>query len=57
MATSPAADMMLSFAPRECGEECCQKYNPSVFQPSIRSIVRLDDLSPAKHAGYEKTIN
>ncbi|KAI3326753.1 hypothetical protein HD806DRAFT_416966 [Xylariaceae sp. AK1471] len=39
------------------GEERSQKYNPSVFQPSVKSIVRLDELAPAKRAGYEKVIN
>jgi hypothetical protein len=39
------------------GEERSQRYNPSVFQPSVKSIVRLDELTPAKRAGYEKIIN
>jgi len=38
------------------GEERSEKYNPSVFQPAVKTIVRLDQMAPVKRAGYEKII-
>ncbi|KAI0479683.1 hypothetical protein F4859DRAFT_444935 [Xylaria cf. heliscus] len=46
------------FSAAEIGtEERASKYDPSVFQPSIKSVVRLDDMVPARRAGYEKILN
>ncbi|KAI0183437.1 hypothetical protein EV127DRAFT_414125 [Xylaria flabelliformis] len=38
-------------------EEQSSKYDPSVFQPSIKSVVRLDEMVPTKRAGYERILN
>ncbi|KAI1165665.1 hypothetical protein F5B18DRAFT_649614 [Nemania serpens] len=62
---SVSADLCLSapatkteFSEAEVGtEERAAKYDPSVFQPSIKSVVRLDDMAPTKRAGYEKMLN
>ncbi|KAI1439186.1 hypothetical protein GGR50DRAFT_690537 [Xylaria sp. CBS 124048] len=62
---SVSADLCLSapatkleFSEAELGgEERSKKYDPSVFQPSVKSIVRLDQMVPTKRAGYEKVIN
>ncbi|GAW24256.1 hypothetical protein ANO14919_138390 [Xylariales sp. No.14919] len=54
--SAPATKMEFSSA--EIGtEERSGKYNPSVFQPSIKSVVRLDEMAPIKRAGYEKILN
>ncbi|KAI0107126.1 hypothetical protein GGR51DRAFT_559460 [Nemania sp. FL0031] len=46
------------FSAAEIGtEEQSAKYNPSVFQPSVKSVVRLDDMAPTKRAGYQKILN
>ncbi|KAI0456885.1 hypothetical protein F5B21DRAFT_115433 [Xylaria acuta] len=46
------------FSAAEIGtEERASKYDPSVFQPSIKSVVRLDEMAPTKRAGYEKILN
>ncbi|KAJ8131773.1 hypothetical protein O1611_g1851 [Lasiodiplodia mahajangana] len=46
------------FSAAEIGtEEQSAKYDPSVFQPSVKSIVRLDDMAPTKRAGYEKILH
>lgn len=46
------------FSAAEIGtEERSSKYDPSVFQPSIKSVVRLDEMAPTKRAGYEKILN
>ncbi|KAI8948335.1 hypothetical protein F4801DRAFT_464998 [Xylaria longipes] len=46
------------FSAAEIGtEERASKYDPSVFQPSIKSVVRLDEMVPTKRAGYEKILN
>ncbi|KAI0400216.1 hypothetical protein F4802DRAFT_504290 [Xylaria palmicola] len=46
------------FSAAEVGtEERASKYNPSTFQPSIKAVVRLDQMAPAKRAGYEKILN
>ncbi|KAI2639975.1 hypothetical protein GGS21DRAFT_389701 [Xylaria nigripes] len=48
----------LEFSEAEIGgDERSRKYDPSVFQPSTKSIVRLDKMAPANRAGYEKIIN
>ncbi|KAI1422956.1 hypothetical protein F5Y12DRAFT_798921 [Xylaria sp. FL1777] len=62
---SISADLCLSapatkteFSAAEIGtEERSAKYDPSVFQPSIKSIVRLDEMVPTKRAGYERILN
>ncbi|KAI1200751.1 hypothetical protein F5X97DRAFT_69869 [Nemania serpens] len=62
---SVSADLCLSapatkteFSEAEVGtEERAAKYDPSIFQPSIKSIVRLDDMAPTQRAGYEKILN
>ncbi|GAP89533.1 hypothetical protein SAMD00023353_3800510 [Rosellinia necatrix] len=62
---SVSADLCLSapatkteFSEAEIGtEERSGKYNPSVFQPSTKSVVRLDEMAPIKRAGYEKILN
>jgi hypothetical protein len=38
------------------GKERSEKYNPSVFQPAVKAVVRLDQMAPIKRAGYEKII-
>ncbi|KAI0972226.1 hypothetical protein F4678DRAFT_429662 [Xylaria arbuscula] len=38
-------------------EERSTKYDPSVFQPSVKSVVRLNKMLPTKRAGYEKILN
>ncbi|KAI1186079.1 hypothetical protein F5B17DRAFT_405386 [Nemania serpens] len=62
---SVSADLCLSapatkteYSEAEVGtEERAAKYDPSVFQPSIKSIVRLDDMAPTQRAGFEKILN
>ncbi|KAI3333267.1 hypothetical protein F4824DRAFT_503302 [Ustulina deusta] len=62
---SISADLCLSapatkteFSAAEIGtEERAAKYDPSVFQPSVKSVVRLDEMAPTKRAGYEKILN
>ncbi|KAJ2984996.1 hypothetical protein NUW58_g5770 [Xylaria curta] len=54
--SAPATKMEFSTA--EVGtEERASKYNPSVFQPSVKSLVRLDKMAPIKRAGYEKILD
>ncbi|KAI1810860.1 hypothetical protein GGS20DRAFT_149875 [Poronia punctata] len=38
------------------GDERAEKYHPSIFQSSVKSVVRLDHMEPVKRAGYEKVI-
>lgn len=46
------------FCEAEIGtEERSAKYNPSIFQPSTKSIVRLSEMAPIQRAGYEKILN
>lgn len=46
------------FCEAEIGtEERSAKYNPSIFQPSVKSVVRLNEMAPTKRAGYEKILN
>ncbi|KAI1748104.1 hypothetical protein F4782DRAFT_388829 [Xylaria castorea] len=46
------------FSAAEIGtEEQSSKYDPSVFQPSFKSIVRLNEMVPTKRAGYERILN
>ncbi|KAI1822023.1 hypothetical protein F4861DRAFT_421982 [Xylaria intraflava] len=48
----------LEFSEAEIGgDERSKKYDPSVFQPAVKSIVRLDKMAPTKRAGYEKIIS
>ncbi|KAF2964756.1 hypothetical protein GQX73_g8831 [Xylaria multiplex] len=54
--SAPATKTEFSTAEIET-EERSAKYNPSIFQPSVRSVVRLDEMAPTKRAGYEKILN
>ncbi|TGJ84046.1 hypothetical protein E0Z10_g4746 [Xylaria hypoxylon] len=62
---SISADLCLSapatkteFSTAETGtEKRSAKYDPSIFQPSIKSVVRLDEMAPIKRAGYQKILN
>ncbi|KAI0538614.1 hypothetical protein GGR58DRAFT_286926 [Xylaria digitata] len=54
--SAPATKMEFSTAEIET-EERSAKYNPSIFQPSVKSVVRLDEMAPIKRAGYEKILN
>ncbi|KAI0543687.1 hypothetical protein F4679DRAFT_590242 [Xylaria curta] len=38
-------------------EEQSSKYNSIVSQPSIKSVVRLNEMVPTKRAGYERILN
>ncbi|KAI1113957.1 hypothetical protein F5Y14DRAFT_198498 [Nemania sp. NC0429] len=61
---SVSADLCLSapatkmeFSEAEVGtEERAAKYDPSIFQPSVKSVVRLDDMAPTQRAGYDKIL-
>ncbi|KAI0429748.1 hypothetical protein F5Y09DRAFT_250675 [Xylaria sp. FL1042] len=62
---SVSADLCISapatkteFSEADMGtEECSAKYHPSVLQPSVKSVVRLDEMVPTKRASYEKILN
>ena len=62
---SISADLCLSapatkteFSTAEIGtEERSAKYDPRIYQPSIKSIVRLDQMTPIKRAGYENILS
>ncbi|KAJ8116795.1 hypothetical protein ONZ43_g4356 [Nemania bipapillata] len=64
-ADSVSAELCLSapatkteFSAAEIGtEQRASKYDPSVFQPSVKSVVRLNDMAPTKRAGYERILN
>ncbi|KAI1737615.1 hypothetical protein F4680DRAFT_428273 [Xylaria scruposa] len=38
-------------------EEQSSKYNAIVLQPSIKSVLRIDEMVPTKRAGYERILN
>ncbi|KAI0873703.1 hypothetical protein GGS24DRAFT_490519 [Hypoxylon argillaceum] len=64
-ADSVSADLCLSapatkteFSAAEIGtEERSSKYDPSVFQPSVKTVVLLNDMAPTQRAGYEMILN
>ncbi|KAI0206163.1 hypothetical protein F4808DRAFT_193902 [Astrocystis sublimbata] len=46
------------FCDAETGtEERAAKYDPRVFQPAIKSLVRLDEMAPVKRADYDRILN
>ncbi|KAI1292565.1 hypothetical protein F5Y03DRAFT_402948 [Xylaria venustula] len=54
--SAPATKTEFSVAEIET-EERSAKYDPSIFQPSVKSVVRLNEMLPTKRAGYEKILN
>ncbi|KAK5634408.1 hypothetical protein RRF57_010121 [Xylaria bambusicola] len=62
---SVSADLCLSapatkteFSTAEIGtDERSAKYDPRIVQPSIKTLVRLDEMAPTKRAGYENILS
>ncbi|KAI1129132.1 hypothetical protein F5Y10DRAFT_276961 [Nemania abortiva] len=54
--SAPATKTEFSAAEIET-EEQSAKYDLSIFQPSVKTVVRLNDMAPTKRAGYEKILN
>ncbi|KAJ3570899.1 hypothetical protein NPX13_g5567 [Xylaria arbuscula] len=53
--SAPATKTEFSTAEMETQERSV-KYDPRICQPSIKSIVRLDEMTPIKRAGYENIL-
>ncbi|KAI0521898.1 hypothetical protein F5B22DRAFT_509271 [Xylaria bambusicola] len=62
---SVSADLCLSapatkteFSTAETGtDKCSAKFDPGIVQPSIKTLVRLNEMAPTKRAGYENILS